>query len=311
MESLFRIDARSIKLFRYALSVTLILDLIDRSLDFNAPWFHPYIFVLAFCAYLSLGLGFKIKVSAVLSWIMLAIIHTLDPMLLHGGDILLKLLLFWFIFLPYSSFALILQVIFIYLFNFINKLAPVWLSGDAVEMALNIPQIVKPMGSKLLDYPLLLKFFNYLTLVLEFSGLLLLISRFRIFIIPALILMHIAFGLTMHLGNFPLVDIIALIPFIPSEIFDRLGIKKREEPKAFKFSKFIVIPAFLLVLLVNLNSVRTLDKYIPRFFEDLSYTTHLWQSWSMFAPYPELHKPKLAVEEYKNHRWRIYLLNLD
>ena len=135
-------------------------------------------------------------------------------MVLIGGDTLMRMVLFWSMFIPlgrvwsldaiwkarrkkassensssvqadveanesnylvsFGTGCLILQLCFMYWFAGIAKLNEHWFDGTAMEYVLRLEIYVHPFGSWLLNFPLLLKVVTYGTLVLELFGPLLL-----------------------------------------------------------------------------------------------------------------------------------------
>jgi hypothetical protein len=50
-------------------------------------------------------------------------------------------------------------------------------------------------------------------------------AAFRMIAIPLLVAFHLAMGAALHTGLFPLITIAALVPFVPAELWDRLGLR--------------------------------------------------------------------------------------
>src|SRR3569623_443513 len=102
--------------------------------------FQTALFLLAACFAVWLLLGYRTRVATAASWCMLVSLHSRLPVVLQGGDILLRALLFWSMFVPLGaawsldrrlnraaprigtvcsagSAALVLQTAIMYLFN--------------------------------------------------------------------------------------------------------------------------------------------------------------------------------------------------
>ncbi len=133
MRRIFGIDLRTLALFRIALGVTLLWDLINRAqyltffytdrgvmtraqaIDWLAPerlsfhlmgghpWLQAVLFVAAGLIALALAAGWRTRLMTFLSWLFLLSLQNRNPILLQGGDTLLLLLLFWSIFLPLGA----------------------------------------------------------------------------------------------------------------------------------------------------------------------------------------------------------------
>ena len=157
------------------------------------------IFLIAAVCGLALLLGFRTPAATCASWLLLLSVQARNPRVLHGSDDLLRLLLFWGMFVPlgarYSldslvgqpesdessplpnsvssigTAALLLQVCLVYWCTAAFKSWDVWWhEASAVYYALSIDQIVTPFGVWLLGFPALLALLSRATLVLEFLG---------------------------------------------------------------------------------------------------------------------------------------------
>jgi hypothetical protein len=172
---------------------------------------------------------------------------------LHGGDAVLRLLLFWSMFAPLNlrfsldralnpeapvlpdrhlspaTLALVFQICGIYWFAAAEKMHPVWLGEQsAVYYALSLDQFATPIGKFLLGYPGIMQLMTTGTLLLEMFGPLLAISPF--FTVPLRILVplgfigfHLGLALTMWLDLFPWVCMAAWLAFLPGALWDRLA----------------------------------------------------------------------------------------
>ncbi|MGD1807523.1 HTTM domain-containing protein [Dapis sp. BLCC M126] len=295
-EQLFGLDLRSLALFRIGLALIIIVDLIQRFpylkahyTDFGLlprgpliekflnPWvwslhlfsgnvlFQGLLFTVAFIFAIALLIGYRTRLFTILSWVLLVSLHSRNHMILNAGDVELRLLLFWGIFLPlgahYSvdsalnssskplpksiisgaTIALTLQVCFVYWFTAVLKSHPMWWEdGSAVYYALNIDQLATPLSSLMLQFPKLLIFANFATLWVELLGPFLLFlpiknSFFRCLTIFTFVGLHIGFRLGLVLGLFPYVCIVSWLVFLPSDFWDWLSQKlKSQETKSIK-----------------------------------------------------------------------------
>ncbi len=216
LSDVFGIDTRSLAVFRIGLALTILLDLVLRAQDLGAhytdagvlprallaaevgsriPWapillnLNPHflfggligqalLFVAAGAAAVLLLAGWRTWWVTVASWILLASLHARNPGALNTGDVVLRMLLFWSMFLPlgarwsmdaarrsgWSSFrprvvvggaaaALLLQVAFIYAFNALFKTGAAWTTDfTALEMALAGETWASAWGQRLLEY---------------------------------------------------------------------------------------------------------------------------------------------------------------
>lgn len=275
-------DLRSLALFRIAVGLVLLTDLLlrlpqltvfytDRGvlpreavLQFanlrwifsihyaSGGWLYQFsLCLVAIVAAIGLILGYRTRLCAVLSWLLLLSLHARNIQVLHGGDAVLRLLLFWGMFAPLNarwsldqrlnpqapllpvadlspaSLALVFQVCGIYWFAAAEKMHPVWLGEQsAVYYALSLDLFATSVGRALLQYPDLLRLMTTATILLEMFGPLLAILPFgstalRIFMPASFIGFHLGLALTMRLDLFPWVCMAAWLAFLPSVVWDR------------------------------------------------------------------------------------------
>lgn len=195
-------------------------------------------------------LGFKTWLMNLVCLILLWSLQVRNPLVLSGGDVLLRMLFFWSLFLPTSAIwsidairaeerparwvvssvatlAIMLQVVYMYFFSGLAKLNPFWLSGDAIEYAMNLEMSVKPLGTWLLSYPDVLRVLTIAILVAEILTLLVMfiprVYQFnRGWLMGFFWMMHIAIWLTMSIGLFSMTAIAAWVIFVPSDIWNSL-----------------------------------------------------------------------------------------
>ncbi len=275
------IDFRALAALRIALGALLLADLTLRARDLTAfysdqgvltrsgyiatsdplhlsihvisgePWVQALLFLLAGALAVALLIGYRTTAATVGSWLLLISLQNRMPVVLNSGDVLLRVLLFWAIFLPLGArwsveshhgrarhgrvlsvagVALLLQVLIVYLVNAVFKLGgDVWLAGNGIEYVLSLGQFTVLVGDLLASVAGWLWPLDYLWLaMLSFSWLLLgLTGRWRGLLVALFAGMHIGMALTMRLGLFPFVSIASLLPFLPTTVWDaaveRLG----------------------------------------------------------------------------------------
>jgi len=203
---------------------------------------------------LLLIVGYKTKLASIASWLFILSVQNRNPMILQGGDDLLRLLLFWGMFLPWNkkysidSFinrrnssdnrhlslagaGYIFLIGSLYFFSAMLKNGNEWnIDGTAIYYALSLDMIVLPIGKLLYPYPELLKF---LTFSVYYTELLIAFFLFipyknnwaRMFVISVLALLHIGFGASLFVGLFFLIGIVSIMGLIPSFIIDALETK--------------------------------------------------------------------------------------
>jgi hypothetical protein len=351
---LFGIDYRSLRLFRMGLAILLLGDLVARSVDLDAFYtdagvlprsllripglrfsFHAMaggrrgeevLFLMAAAFALLLLAGVWPRVSAIASWLFLASLDARNPLVLNHGDELLKIFLFWSIFVPLTpcqrpsqggagkrhlsvfTAALVLQVCIVYFFSALLKTDNSWsVTGTAIASALSLEQLSTGFGRALLDRPNLLRIATLLVYYLELLGPLLIFvpwsnRRIREVAIVAFVAMHLAIAATMSLGLFPWVSILGWVLILPSETLDwiqgALGIgmsvpaqaASGNAPRGSLLGTGIqVLGAYLLcaVLIWNIRCLGTKPEELhPSSLDAPLLAAQLDQRWNMFAPRP-------------------------
>lgn len=274
----FAVDRRSLAAFRIALGLVLVVDIARRARDASAfytdagvlprellgtvapgyeavslhalsggLWLQGLLFALAALAALALLVGYRTRLAAVVSLMLLVSIQLRNPLVLNSGDVLLRRLLFWSLFLPLgsrwavdapgetdgeasvfgpASVGLLAQVVVVYVTNAVVKLrADVWLRGDAVRYALQLDHFTIGLGPLLAGESELLTVAAWLWLGLLLASPLLvgLTGRRRTGLVAAFLAVHAGMLLTMQLGVFPLVSMASLLPLLPGGVWDRFA----------------------------------------------------------------------------------------
>jgi len=202
------------------------------------------LFVVAALAAVALILGYRTRVATLLSLLLLVSIQARNPIVLNGGDTLLRRLLFWSLFLPLgerlavdateseprsavsgvATVGLLGQVLAVYVVNAVIKLrGDAWPSGRALSLVLDLDQFTVFAGDALAEIPILHPVATWLWLgVLVVSPLLVVLTgRKRAIIVGLFLASHAGMAMLLSLGIFPLVSIAALLPFLPAVVWDR------------------------------------------------------------------------------------------
>lgn len=278
------IDFRTLSLFRICFGIVLFFDLLTKSLDLTAfytdrgifPrslaldylgwwsvsfhmasgafWFQAVLMAVGFLLSLCFIFGYQTRLVTVLLWIFFVSLQGRNHLILHSGDALIRLMLFWSMFLPLdarysldrvllarigkeypgqgvaglSSLAILLQLLCMYFYTAILKDHPDWHTDFlAVYYAVQLDQFTTPLGRWLQDFPALLKIMTFKTYYLELIGPILFlvpfIQRYVRFVLPfAFIGLHLGLFLTMYLGLFPWTCMVAWLLFLPSKWMDIL-----------------------------------------------------------------------------------------
>jgi hypothetical protein len=211
------------------------------------------LFALAALAAAALLAGHRARPAAALSWLLLVSVHHRNPLILTGAYQVLRLLLFWSLFVPIdarwavrrravpesrvcsaASAALLLQVALVYAMSVLFKLrSDEWLSLTAIRSAFAVEGVATGFARELLQFPRLLSVAAAATLAIESLAAVLPFvpcrtGALRIAIAFAAIGMHaLGVGTTMRLGLMPAVMTLACVPFLPGAFWDRLGLRER------------------------------------------------------------------------------------
>lgn len=348
LAELFGIDLRSLAVFRVALGLLLLADAATRMQDLRGHYtdagiwpralakqelatrtwyfsvhllggseaFAAALFGLAAVFALALALGFRTRMAAVFSWVLLVSLHTRNQAVLNSGDTLLALFLFWGMMLPLGArwsldarkrgapaagavltaagAALLGQVALVYFFAAAYKLDSVWaVRGDAVRYALNLETVARPFGSWLTQFPQALRVLTFATLGLEALGPLLAFAPvlngfFRTLAVFAFIGFHIGLELTMNLGLFPLISAAGWLAFLPAWFWQKMMRRDRARAGAILRAHWGLNLAasafFLLVVLWNFRgfSPKRFGALLPHSVDPLMNLARLDQHWNMF-----------------------------
>jgi len=237
----FGLDLRSIALFRMLLGSLILFDLFLRSFDMNLfytddgllarkylldlnskwywslhsaggeLWWQIILFTFAAIAAIALIFGYRSKLAAFVSFVLLASLLNRNGLILQGGDQLLVIMCFWSLFLPlgarYSvdaaltpeyqtnpnahpdnsaqpyfsvaTIAIVFQVLYLYIFTAIMKTGDAWMVRfDAAYYAVSLQQFATPIGQWISQFPEFLKFATRYVIVVEYVAPLLVLCPF-------------------------------------------------------------------------------------------------------------------------------------
>jgi hypothetical protein len=282
LRCLFGIDVRSLALFRVMIAIALLGDLLNRARDLEAHYAdtgvlprdvlisewasaghislhlmngsvagQAMLFSLAAALALCLLVGFRTRVAAFGSWALLMSLHIRNPLVLHGWDDLLRMLLFWGLFVPLGAAfsvdaaggrdpgrdklhlsvggaALLLQVAGVYLVTAVLKSSAAWSTeGSAMLHALQSEQFAGRWSWWLTSHPHALKAIAFGVFAFEALGPVLLFSpvahiRLRLLALGGFLALHLGLFFCTPFGIFPFVSVAALAPFLPPEGWGRL-----------------------------------------------------------------------------------------
>ncbi|QVL31939.1 HTTM domain-containing protein [Telmatocola sphagniphila] len=282
----FAIDARSLGLFRIILGLLLLADLVLRAVDLEAfysdegvmprltrianyelndttglkyllslhmvsgqNWWQILLFSIFGLFSFSLMIGYRTRLSALVSYVMLCSLQSRNPIILDGGDVYIRVMLFWGLFLPMNmrfsvdrwlrpepepplgvlnlaTFAMLTQVGYVYAMGAVLKNDAVWTRDyTAMYYAMSLECFSTWLGKWLVHQLVLTKFLTFVTWWLELVGPILLLLPFwnrylRIAVILGFWGFHMSTEETLHLSIFPFIGCMAWIPFIPACVWD-------------------------------------------------------------------------------------------
>lgn len=276
VERRFEVDLRALAAFRIALGTLLIVDLARRARNLRdfytnsgvlplsalfsdyesvyslhavsgEAWVQALLFLVAGAFALAMVVGVRTRLATVVSWVLLLSLHTRNPMVLNGGDVLFRMLLFWGMFLPLgerwsvdarridrtrssaatvATMAVLLQMVLVYATNAGHKAGgELWLNGEAIVYVFSLDQFTILLGNHLAElYPLLRAMAYVWLLLLVLSPLLVLLTGIPRAILASLFAgMHLGMLVTMRLDLFPLIVVAGLVPFYPPVVWDAVA----------------------------------------------------------------------------------------
>jgi len=208
------------------------------------------LFLLAFCFAWFVLIGYRTTLFTCLSWFMMLSLHNRNTFILQGGDDLLRMVLFWGMFLPWgaryscdailsvqkrvpatvltvASIAYLLQICYIYSGSALLK-GPEWHSDfSAMYYVYALDQVTQPFMKHVFYYPELLKkltalayYFELLVPVLFFIPVA--HQLFRLIAVVCIITFHAINNFTLFIGMFPLIGIATCIGILPTAAMDWL-----------------------------------------------------------------------------------------
>lgn len=278
----FTLDLRALALLRMGVALLLLLDLGIRSTDLEAHYANmgvlpvpvlleklwtPYqfsfhvmsglwqvqalLFGIAAAAAAALLLGYHTRLATVASWLLLVSLQNRNPLIGQGGDDLLRMLLFWGIFLPWgrmysrdarqlpppettsycsaATLAYVVQIALLYWCTALLKSGAEWTThGTALYYALSLDQVLLPLGRLLYPHPDLLRWLTFATWYLELGLPVLLfipvgVRWWRLAFAGLTLLFHLGISLTLFVGLFWLINIVSTLGLLPPVALDWLA----------------------------------------------------------------------------------------
>ena len=215
-----------------------------HALSGNFYW-QVFLFVINAVSVALLVLGYRTRLFTFICWVFLTSLQNRNPFILQGGDDLLRILLFWSVFLPWgdcysiqkksnytnnylswANIGYIFLVCSVLFFSALLKTSPEWHSeGTALYYALSLDQIRMPFGTFIYQFPNLLKCLTYVVYYIELLAPLMIVlpfvsSKIRLIGIISIVALFIGIGFTVYVGLFFIIGIVSIIGLLPSTTMD-------------------------------------------------------------------------------------------
>jgi hypothetical protein len=286
----FTLDLRGLALLRVAVAAMVLVDLAIRSTDLEAHYansgvlpvpllyeqvWSPYqfslhamsglwqaqalLFGVAAGAALALLLGWHTRLATLASWLLLVSVQNRNPLIGQGGDDLLRMLLFWGLFLPWgrcysrdaarqpppavyaycsmATVAYVVQLALLYWSTALLKTGAEWTQdGTALYYAFSLDQVLLPGGRLLYPYPDLLRGLTFTTWYLELLLPFVLfipvgVRWWRLLFIGLTFGFHLGISLTLFVGLFWLINMASTLGLLPPAALDWLE-RRAQRPAA-------------------------------------------------------------------------------
>lgn len=275
----YALDYRSLALFRMLSALVIMADLAQRlgfakslysdtgvyprihAIPFiaDARWSINFLngspafaFVVILTGLVAAGLmlvGWRTRPATVVLWVVVVSLHSRNPLVTYGGDDLMRMVLFWSMFLSLgrvwsfdsrnapaprtatvstiATFGLLLQNVFLYLFTALLKDGVAWRElHDAVYYALGMRDLTTWLGDWLFHNgpSQLFTAITVGTLWIEFAVPMMLIAPVRVpmlrLVAVALVVgLHVGIASTMSVGLFPAISIACISALLPSSFW--------------------------------------------------------------------------------------------
>ncbi len=277
----YKLDLRALALMRISVGLVVLADLVIRAQSIVAHYtdegilpihllkefynkqvyysFHTlngslgwqtFLFILNALIAVALILGYRTRLSTILAWIFMVSLQNRDPFIQQGGDDLLRLTLFFGMFMPWGKFysldvkrcgqtvskyhfsaasvGYLLLIVSVYLFSSLLKTSPEWRSeGTAIYYVLSLDQLKIGLGYWLYEHPGLMKALTHVVFYTELIAPLLVMipfknSLFRGIGVMLILILHIGIALNVYVGLFFVIGMSSAAGLLPSGIMDKM-----------------------------------------------------------------------------------------
>lgn len=282
----YSLDNRALSLMRIGVALVVISDLLIRGSDLSAHYtdegmwptnlVHNFgwkggfwslhelsgsfawvflLFSVHFVAAIFLLIGYKTRWANLVVWLLYISLHNRNLFVQQSGDDLLRLVLFWGLFLPwnlnysvdgkkilrkkkqhyFANLGYLLLISSVYFFTVNLKYSDEWRSdGSAVYYALSLEQLRLPVGDWLYQFPGLMKMLTWFTYYTEFIIPVFLLwpqkkGYLRLIAFVLILILHTGIGLTLYVGLFFVINMVTVVGVLPSNFinyFERIFDKR-------------------------------------------------------------------------------------
>ncbi len=219
------------------------------------------LFIIAACCALLLLIGYRTRLFTFMSWLLLLSLHNRNVLILQGGDDLLRMMLFWGMFLPWGkryscdalwsddtetdnriatlgTLAYVLQLTYVYTGSALLK-GPEWHTNfQALYYVYSLDQIAYPHTQWLYYYPQLLKILTAIAFWFEMLVPVLFFipvrnQWFRLTAVVVIFGFHGFNAFSLLIGLFPAIGIVSSLGLLPTFFMDWFDGKTAQLKKFF------------------------------------------------------------------------------
>lgn len=278
----------------------------------DADWWGAVVLAGEAAAGLFLAAGCCTRFATVAAWVAVVSVLRRTAPATNAGDAWLACLLLWGMFLPLgaawscdarggrrgavistASTMLVLQVAVVYLAAGLSKCNPAWLTGNAIRFAFSVHDHGSALGDWLFAGGWLARPLAWCVLALELAGPIVLLSwpaaRVRLPVCCLFLVFHAVSCLTMNVGLFGYVGIVAWLPLLPAAAWDAYGLGVGTEPAATtgaesRAGRWLCLAAGGLALVSLLHDITPWRSVpLPRAVASLVQLCCMHQEWAMFG----------------------------
>lgn len=220
----------------------------------NSDLFAIILAVIWFVSGIAITLGYKFRFFAILNFIIIASFHQRNLLILHSGDLLLRVMGFYLIFAPANRIwsldnyfkrqknepwkgfpfgemwplrLMQIQMSLLYISTYLYKtLGNLWLEGTAVYYTSRLESFYRFNIPFIFDQIWLIKLMTWGTLIVEGAlGFLIWIPMLRPWVILAGIGLHLGIEITMNIPMFQWIMMASYLLFLPDGFWPQIWLK--------------------------------------------------------------------------------------